>query len=83
MIISDLLRDNEHLKTVVLICFALHLPPCISSKLLDVFNIRLSPTNETHQWIQEALYVKYGDSIEAAVEYLEPYIGDFLEFSKN
>lgn len=76
-------KNEPDLKTVVLICFALHLPPCISSKLLETFNIRLSPTNEIHQWIQEALHVKYGDSIEAAVEYLEPYIGDFLEFSKN
>ena len=57
-------KNEPDIKTVVLICFALHLPPCISSKLLDVFNIRLSPTNETHQWIQEALHVKYGTQLK-------------------
>lgn len=61
------------LETAVRICFGLHLPPSISTKLLEVLGCRLSMTNINHQWIREALYIKYPESIEAVQEYLAPY----------
>ena len=61
------------LETAVRICFGLHLPPSISTKLLEVLGCRLSMTNVNHEWIREALYTKYPESIEAVQEYLAPY----------
>lgn len=57
-----------------LICFGLHLPPMISSKLLDVLGCPLNPVrNPDHQWIGEALVLMYPNSIKAVREYLAPY----------
>lgn len=60
-------------ETAALICFALHLPPMISEKLMEVLGCKLKPTNEKHQWINEALHVKYPESLHNVVEYLKPY----------
>ena len=61
-------------ETAVLICLGLHLPPMISQKLLEAFGCQLNPLrNKDHQWISEALNVKYADSVDVAREYLEPY----------
>lgn len=61
-------------ETGALICFGLHLPPLISMKLLDVLGCPLDIVrNPNHQWINEALYVKYPESIDAVREYLAPY----------
>ncbi len=60
-------------ETAALICFALHLPPMISEKLMEVLGCPLKATNPTHQWIKEALQVKYPESLYRVVEYLEPY----------
>jgi hypothetical protein len=37
----------------------MHLPPSISFKLMEVLGCPLSPNQSAHQWISEALYVKY------------------------
>lgn len=60
-------------ETAALICFGLHLPPMISFKLLEVLNCQLSPIDQNHQWINEALCTKYPEPIEAIREYLAPY----------
>lgn len=60
-------------ETAALICFGLHLPPSISFKLMKVLGCPLSPINPTHQWISEALYIKYPEPIWAIREYLSPY----------
>ena len=58
----------------VLICFALHLPPLVSDKLLHVLRCPLDPIrNQDHQWIREALYMKYPEPISAVRKYLAPY----------
>lgn len=60
--------------TLILICFGLHLPPVISDKLLDVFGCPLNPVkNPDHQWIKEALFMKYPESMRAVRKYLDPY----------
>lgn len=64
-------KTAPKLETIVRICFGLRLPPVISEKLLDVFGIKLMPTNEKHMWIREALNIKYAESYDAAKEYLE------------
>ncbi len=46
-------------ETAALICFGLHLPPIISERLMDVLNCKLSPIKVEHQWIKEALTLKY------------------------
>ncbi len=57
-----------------LICFALHLPPLLSDKLLNVLRCPLDPIrNQDHQWIREALYMKYPEPISAVRKYLAPY----------
>ena len=57
-----------------LICFALHLPPMLSEKLLEVLRCPLDPIrNQDHQWIKEALYIKYPEPISAVRKYLAPY----------
>lgn len=61
-------------ETGALICFGLHLPPMISSKLMEVLGCPLNPMrNPSHQWINEALYLKYPESVDAVREYLAPY----------
>lgn len=61
-------------ETGVLICIGLHLPPLISTKLLDVLGCPLTPTrNPHHQWLNEVLYIKYPESVDAIREYLAPY----------
>lgn len=60
-------------KSVVRICFGLHLPPILSEKLLDVFGCKLSPLNQEHLWIKEALALMYPQPIEEVVSYLSTY----------
>lgn len=64
---------NPSVETAVLICFGMNLPPVISEKLLDVLNCKLKPMNPDHQWISEALHVKYPEPLWAVREYLEQY----------
>lgn len=64
---------NPSVETAVLICFGMNLPPVISEKLLDVLNCKLKPMNPEHQWISEALHMKYPEPLWAVREYLEPY----------
>ena len=60
-------------ETAVLICFGMNLPPIISEKLLDVLGCKLKPMNSEHQWINEALHLKYPEPLWAVREYLEQY----------
>lgn len=61
-------------KVVVLrICFALKLSPILSSKLLDVFGIKLSYINSEDVYIQEALNTKYPEGLENVEEYLDKF----------
>lgn len=60
-------------ETAALICFGMHLPPTISFKLMEVLGCKLNPVNPAHQWISEALYIKYPEPIWAVREYLAPY----------
>lgn len=66
-------KTAPNLNTAVLICFGLNLPPMISEKLLDVLGCKLKPFNPEHQWISEALHVKYPEPLWAVKEYLEQY----------
>lgn len=66
-------ETTPKVETAALICFGLHLPPSISFKLMEVLGCPLSPINPTHQWIREALYVKYPEPIWAVRDYLAPY----------
>ena len=61
---SNVQHENEvmeqvitALETAALICFGMHLPPCISFKLMEVLRCPLSLVNLAHQWISEALYI--------------------------
>jgi len=60
-------------ETAVLICFGMNLPPVISEKLLDVLDCKLKPMNPDHQWISEALHVKYPEPLWAVRDYLKQY----------
>ena len=72
-IISGETKDVK-VETGVLICFALHLPPIISRKLLEVLNCQLNlPRNQEHMWINEALNVKYPEPLDAVRKYLAAY----------
>ena len=66
-------ETTPKVETAALICFGMHLPPCISFKLMEVLRCPLSPVNPAHQWISEALYIKYPEPIWAVREYLAPY----------
>lgn len=66
-------ETSPQIITAVLICFELNLPPLISSKLLDVLGCKLSVNKEEHQWINEALHLKYPEPLWAVREYLEQY----------
>lgn len=61
------------IETAVLICFGMNLPPVISEKLLEVLDCKLKPMNPDHQWISEALHVKYPEPLWVVREYLEQY----------
>lgn len=60
-------------ETAALICFGLQLPPILSEKLLEVLNCKLQPMKIEHQWIKEALLLKYPEPLWAIQEYLAPY----------
>ena len=60
-------------ETAALICFGLHLPPVISEKLMAVLQCPLNPMNPNHQWINEALHVKYPEPLWAIHKYLNQY----------
>ena len=60
-------------ETAVLICFGMNLPPVISEKLLDVLGCKLKSMDMNHQWINEALHLKYPEPLWAVREYLEQY----------
>ena len=66
-------ETTPKLETAVRICFALHLPPTISEKLLEVLDCKLKPTDPKHQWIKEALTLKYPESYDVAREWLSMY----------
>ena len=66
-------ETTPKLETAVRICFALHLPPTISEKLLEVLDCKLKPMDPNHQWIKEALTLKYPGSYDAACEWLSMY----------
>lgn len=60
--------------TLILICFGLHLPPLISDKLPEVFGCPLNLVKyHDHQWIKEALFRKYQESMRVVRNYLAPY----------
>ena len=52
------------------ICFALNLPPMISSQLLYVYRCQLNQTKTEDQWIQEALNTKYPESLPGILRWL-------------
>jgi hypothetical protein len=60
-------------ETAALICFGLHLPPILSEKLMEVLNCKLQPMKMEHQWIKEALLLKYPEPVWEIQEYLAPY----------
>lgn len=66
-------ETTPKVETAALICFGMHLPPCISFKLMEVLRCPLSPVNPAHQWISEALCIKYPEPLWAVREYLAPY----------
>lgn len=66
-------KTSTTVETAALICFGLHLPPVISEKLMTVLHCQLSPIKVEHQWIKEALTLKYPEPIWAVQEYLAPY----------
>ena len=64
---------NPSVETAVLICFGMNLPPVISEKLLEVLNCKLKLINPDHQWINEALHVKYPEQLSVVRQYLLQY----------
>lgn len=66
-------ETTPKVETAVRICFALHLPPSITEKLLEVLNCKLKPMDTNHQWIKEALYLKYPESYDTVCEWLYDY----------
>lgn len=66
-------KTKPSVETAVLICFGLNLPPAISEKLMEVLDCRLMPMNPDHQWISEALHVKYPEPLWAVRKYLKQY----------
>ena len=66
-------KTNPNLNTAVLICFGMNIPPVISNKLLDVLDCKLKPMNPEHQWISEALHVKYPEPLWVVRGYLRQY----------
>ena len=66
-------ETTPKVETAALICFGLHLPPILSEKLMEVLNCKLQPMKMEHQWIKEALLLKYPEPLWAIQEYLAPY----------
>lgn len=66
-------ETTPKVETAALICFGMNLPPSISFKLMEVLGCPLSPINPAHQWISEALCIKYPEPIWAIRDYLAPY----------
>ncbi len=66
-------ETQPKLKTIVRICFGLNLPPVISEKLLEVFGCKFLPMNQEHQWIKEALTLKYPEPYDAVYDWLCDY----------
>lgn len=67
-------RDTSpDLTTAALICFGLHLPPIVSEKLMEVLSCPLNPIDPSHQWIKEALQLKYPEPVWAVREFLSQY----------
>lgn len=66
-------ETTPRVENAVRICFALHLPPAISEKLLEVLSCKLKPTNSNHQWIKEALFLKYPEPYDDVCEWLLDY----------
>lgn len=66
-------ETSPQFDTAILICFELNLPPMISTKLLEVLGCKLSINKMEHQWIIEALHLKYPEPLWAVREYLEQY----------
>ena len=64
---------SPDIKTAVRICLGLHLPPTISEKLLEVLGCHLKPTDQNHQWMKEALTLKYPEPFDSAKEYIEAF----------
>lgn len=56
-------ETTPRVETAALICFGLHLPPIVSEKLMAVLQCSLNPLNPNHQWINEALHIKYPEPI--------------------
>lgn len=63
-------KTKPQVETAALICFGMNLPPVISQKLMEVLGCKLNPINTEHQWINEALALKYMESIESVRDYL-------------
>jgi hypothetical protein len=66
-------ETTPKVETAALICFGLSLPPVISEKLMAVLQCPLKPMNPNHQWINEALHIKYPEPLWAVKEYLAQY----------
>lgn len=66
-------KTSPDVTTATLICFGLHLPPIISEKLMDVLGCALSPIDPAHQWIKEALQLKYPEPLSVVREFLSQY----------
>jgi len=66
-------ETTPKVETAALICFGLQLPPVISEKLMAVLQCPLNPVNPSHQWINEALHIKYPEPIWVIQEYLSQY----------
>jgi hypothetical protein len=66
-------ETTPRVETAALICFGLHLPPIVSEKLMAVLQCSLNPLNPNHQWINEALHIKYPEPIWAVQDYLSQY----------
>jgi hypothetical protein len=66
-------KTNPQVETAALICFGLHLPPVISQKLMAVLGCPLNLLKTEHQWINEALTLKYPEPVDSVREYLRMY----------
>jgi hypothetical protein len=66
-------ETTPKVETAALICFGLHLPPIVSEKLMAVLQCSLNPLNPNHQWINEALHIKYPEPVWAVQDYLSQY----------
>lgn len=66
-------KTSPKVETAALICFGLNLPPIISEKLMSVLQCPLSKIDIKHQWINEALQLKYPEPLWAVREYLSQY----------